>query len=81
MQATHADAASFESGRKGNDSANVTKTDELKLPDIALSDLPESTKDYIIAYSATGKSVTDAIKDTLNQAAAAAGFSPNPKAA
>lgn len=63
--------------------ANPERSDanELKLPDIALSELPESTKDFIIAYSATGKSVTEAIKDTLNQAAASAGFSPNPKAA
>lgn len=50
---------------------------ELKLPDIALSDLPESTKDFIIAYSATGKSVTESIREILTTAAIAGGFSPN----
>ena len=57
------------------------KPDELKLPDIPLSELPESTKDFLIAVSATGKPVNEAIKDTLNKAAAAAGFTPHPKAA
>lgn len=56
---------------------------ELKLPDIALSDLPESTKDFIIAYSATGKSVTESIREILTEAAISGGFSPksNPHAA
>ena len=49
---------------------------ELKLPDIALSDLPESTKDFIIAYSATGKSVTESISEILTAAATAGGFAP-----
>lgn len=51
-----------------------TNPDALKLPDIRLSELPESTKDFLLASSATGKPVTEAIKDTLNKAAAAAGF-------
>ena len=80
MQAKHS-TASFESGQKASDSGNVSEPKELKLPDIALSDLPESTKDFLIAYSATGKTVPEAIKETLNHAAQAAGFSPNPKAA
>lgn len=56
---------------------------DLKLPDIALSDLPESTKDFIIAYSATGKSVTESIREILTGAAIAGGFAPksNPHAA
>jgi hypothetical protein len=80
MQAKHP-TAGFESGQKASDSGNVSEPKELKLPDIALSDLPESTKDFLIAYSATGKTVPEAIKETLNQAASAAGFAPNPKAA
>lgn len=50
---------------------------EVRLPDIALSDLPESTKDFLIAFSATGKPVTEVLRDVLNAAAAAAGFNPN----
>jgi uracil phosphoribosyltransferase len=53
----------------------------LKLPDIALSDLPESTKDFIIAYSATGKTVTEVIREVLDHAAEQAGFSPSPEKA
>jgi len=75
MQATPT-AAGFESGQKGSDSGKVSESNELKLPDIALSDLPESTKDFIIAYSATGKSVTESIREILTGAAIAGGFSP-----
>jgi len=51
-------------------------TSDLKLPDIALSDLPESTKDFLISYSATGKTIPDVIREILDNAAANAGFSP-----
>jgi hypothetical protein len=47
------------------------------LPDIALSDLPETTKDYLIALSAQGKTVAEVIVDTLDQAATRHGFEPN----
>lgn len=57
------------------------KPNDLKLPDIALSDLSESTKDFILAYSATGKSVTDAIREILTGAAISAGFKPKGRAA
>lgn len=53
---------------------------EAKLPEVALSDLPEITKDFLIAHSAAGKSVGEVIRDVLNKAAAAATFT-NPHAA
>lgn len=76
MQAKHS-TAGFESGQNASVSGKVSEPKELKLPDIALSDLPESTKDFIIAYSATGKSVTESIREILTGAAIAGGFSPN----
>jgi hypothetical protein len=39
------------------------------LPQIALKDLPEQTKDYIIAYSATGLTVQQSIREILTAAA------------
>lgn len=47
---------------------------ESKLPAIALSDMPERTKDFLIAHSAAGKSVVEVIRDVLNKAAAAATY-------
>lgn len=41
------------------------------LPTIALSELPEKTKDYIIAYSATGLTVQQTIREILTAAAKA----------
>lgn len=41
------------------------------LPQIALSELPEQTKDYIIAYSATGLTVQQTIREILTTAAKA----------
>ena len=41
------------------------------LPQIALSELPEQTKDYIIAYSATGLTVQQTIREILTAAAKA----------
>ena len=41
------------------------------LPQIALKDLPEQTKDYIIAYSATGLTVQQTIREILTAAAKA----------
>jgi hypothetical protein len=41
------------------------------LPQIALKDLPEQTKDYIIAYSATGLTVQQSIREILTAAAKA----------
>ncbi len=46
----------------------------MKLPDVALSDLTEGTKDFLIAHSAMGKAVTDVICEVLTRASAAAGF-------
>jgi hypothetical protein len=48
--------------------------EKLKLPEIALSDLPESTKDFLIAYAASGKTITEAIREILDRAAINAGF-------
>lgn len=47
---------------------------EMKLPDVPLSELPESTKDFLIAHSLTGKTVTEVIRDLLNESAARSGF-------
>jgi hypothetical protein len=41
------------------------------LPQIALKDLPEQTKDYILAYSATGLTVQQSIREILTAAAKA----------
>ena len=54
---------------------NKTK---LELPGIALSELPEGTKDYVMAISGTGKTIPETMKEILNAAAAAAGFTPQP---
>jgi hypothetical protein len=50
---------------------------EIKLPDIALSELPEATKDFLIACSATGKSVPEVILEVLDEAATRHGFEPH----
>jgi hypothetical protein len=39
------------------------------LPTIPLSELPEKTKDFILAYSATGKTVQQSIREILTRAA------------
>lgn len=50
---------------------------KLRLPDIELSELPESTKDFIIAASAaTGMPVKDVIREVLNKDAIDHGFDP-----
>ena len=41
------------------------------LPQIALKDLPEQTKDYIIAYSATGLTVQQSSREIRTAAAKA----------
>ncbi|MEO5712596.1 MAG: hypothetical protein ABIT37_03835 [Luteolibacter sp.] len=46
------------------------------LPDIALSEIPETTKDFLLAHSASGKSIPEVILDVLDRAATDAGF-PN----
>ena len=51
---------------------------KLTLPPIALSDLSESTKDFILAASNPGRSATDVIVSVLDAAAIEAGFSPFP---
>ncbi len=51
----------------------------VRLPDVPLSVLPETTKDFIIAASCTGQPVTDVIREALNQAAIRAGFRPKSK--
>lgn len=57
------------------------KHDELKLPEIAMSELPEGTKDFLICSSASDKPVKEVIQDVLNKAASAAGFIIKPHAA
>lgn len=50
----------------------------MKLPDIALSELPEETKDFLIAASAaSGKPIDDVMKDVLRHAAGDHGFTPS----
>jgi hypothetical protein len=49
----------------------------MRLPDIALSELPEGTKDFLIAASAaSGKSIDEVMKDVLRDAATDHGFTP-----
>lgn len=52
----------------------ATAETKLQLPPIALSDLPESTKDYILAASSAGKNPVDVILEILDRAATTAGF-------
>jgi hypothetical protein len=47
---------------------NATHSEPLGIP---LSEIPESTKDFLLAMSAEGKTVTEVIVDTLDEAAAA----------
>lgn len=51
----------------------------LLLPPIALSDLPESTKDFILAASNTGKTPAEVIREILDDAADHAGFPATPQ--
>lgn len=53
------------------------KANLITLPEIPLSDLPEATKDFLIALSAQGKSVADIVVDTLDAAASDHGFQPH----
>ena len=46
----------------------------MALPDIALSEIPESTKDFILASAFAGKAPADLIRQQLDKAASAAGF-------
>ncbi len=39
------------------------------LPEISLKDLPEHTKDFLLAHAANGKPITEIIRDILNAAA------------
>lgn len=53
-----------------------TAEPEVRLPDIPLSELPESTKDFLLAHSLAGKPVAEVLRDVLNASAEAAGFTP-----
>lgn len=57
----------------------ATTEAQMKLPDVALSDLPEATKDFLIAHSAMGKAIPEVIRDILSRAASDAGFAPTPE--
>lgn len=46
----------------------------LQLPPIALNELPQATKDFLLAASVTGKSPVDVIREVLTHAAEKAGF-------
>lgn len=48
----------------------------LKAPGIDLVDLPERTKDYVLARCARGESLADVIREVLNEQARASGFDP-----
>lgn len=46
---------------------DTTKLPEATLPEVALSDLPEKTKDYLIRlHAATGKPIAEIIREALN---------------
>jgi hypothetical protein len=47
--------------------SNATHAEPLGIP---LSEIPEATKDFLLAMSAQGKPVTEVIVDTLDEAAA-----------
>jgi hypothetical protein len=47
------------------------------LPEIPLAELSATTKDFLLAHSAGGKSVPEVIIGVLDRAASAAGFEPN----
>ena len=47
---------------------------EATLPELALREMPERTKDFLIAQSTAGKSVVEVVRDVLNKAANAAVF-------
>jgi hypothetical protein len=47
--------------------SNATHAEPLGIP---LSEIPEATKDFLLAMSALGKPVTEVIVDTLDEAAA-----------
>lgn len=46
----------------------------LQLPPIALNELPQATKDFLLAASVAGKSPVDVIREVLTTAAEKAGF-------
>lgn len=54
----------------------ATAETKLSLPPIALSDLPEATKDFLLASANAGEGKTpiQVIKEILDQAATRAGF-------
>ncbi len=53
----------------------------LALPPIPLQSLPESTKDFILASSHSGKTPAEVVREILERAAVAAGFrTPTPQA-
>lgn len=56
-------------------------TDDLKLPPITLNELPEKTKDYLLALcnASPGMTPRDAIKSVLDNAAA--DYMPRPSMA
>lgn len=60
---------------------NATRDERRPVLDLPLSEIPERTKDFLLAVSATGKSPVEAIQEVLDEAAAKAGFAPEPKAA
>ena len=46
-------------------------TPQATLPEVALADLPETTKDYLISlHAATGRPIAELVRDILNQMAA-----------
>jgi hypothetical protein len=41
-----------------------------KLPEVALADLPETTKDYLISlHAATGRPIAELVRELLNRTA------------
>ncbi len=47
------------------------------LPDIPLDELSETTKNFLLAHSTGGKSVTEVMIEVLDVAAGRAGFEPH----
>lgn len=47
--------------------SNQTTDQTSKLPEVALADLPEATKDYLIAlHASTGRPIAELIREILN---------------
>jgi len=54
----------------------VPPDDVFAIPPIQLQDLPERTKDYVLARCGQGENLREVLREILNDAAREAGFDP-----